>query len=273
MDSLSGNNNKMEGEGAVKTTLDCLRGRLLAERQASRAAKEDAELMGNKLIELENKLKEEINLRRKAEKKLRFLKKKLESLNINSPSLLEGSELMSSSSHNCGFSCTSSCSLGHKDPEESEEAKSLTTSSQDLEATSVLNQNHSTPPGATETSTTTSTTLDTSDSNSNSLHKEVHLDNCSNDSTPSFQDSEPDYNSSSSLKASVEMETNARNESDNEDNVDNSLALVAVSVPASEKKILVVNKSVAEVLEALRHAREQIQNSMETRHIIRVGPT
>lgn len=31
-------------------TLECLRGRLLAERQASRSAKEEAELMGEKVM-------------------------------------------------------------------------------------------------------------------------------------------------------------------------------------------------------------------------------
>ncbi|XP_050383148.1 uncharacterized protein LOC126799928 [Argentina anserina] len=70
---------KMEGDEGMRT-LECLRGRLLAERQASRVAKEDAELMGKKLIELQNKLKEEIQLKNKAEKKLKFLKRKLESL-------------------------------------------------------------------------------------------------------------------------------------------------------------------------------------------------
>lgn len=40
---------KMEiGEGLI--TLECLRGRLLAERQASRSAKEEAEVMGEKVM-------------------------------------------------------------------------------------------------------------------------------------------------------------------------------------------------------------------------------
>ncbi|KAJ6969359.1 hypothetical protein NC653_037121 [Populus alba x Populus x berolinensis] len=38
--------------------------------------------MGSKLIELEDKLREEIKLRKKAEKKHKFLMKKLESLKI-----------------------------------------------------------------------------------------------------------------------------------------------------------------------------------------------
>lgn len=38
----------MERDEGLRT-LECLRGRLLAERQASKTAKEDAELMGNKV--------------------------------------------------------------------------------------------------------------------------------------------------------------------------------------------------------------------------------
>lgn len=39
---------KMEKEDGLRT-VECLRGRLLAERAASRKAKEDAELFGNKV--------------------------------------------------------------------------------------------------------------------------------------------------------------------------------------------------------------------------------
>ena len=39
---------KMEEDDSLRT-LDCLRGRLLAERQASKVAKEEAQLMGNKV--------------------------------------------------------------------------------------------------------------------------------------------------------------------------------------------------------------------------------
>lgn len=73
----------------------------------------------------------------------------------------------------------------------------------------------------------------------------------------------------------VEKETNARNESGNEDYVDNTLALVPVSLSASTKtgELKILDQSVSEVLDALRHAREKIQRSMERRHMIRVGPT
>ncbi|KAL7248222.1 hypothetical protein ACSBR2_003017 [Camellia fascicularis] len=73
---------KMEGEDGLRTT-ECLRGRLLAERAASRAAKEDAEQLGNKLIELENQLRLETKSRNREEKRLKFLIKKLESLNVS----------------------------------------------------------------------------------------------------------------------------------------------------------------------------------------------
>ena len=38
----------MEGDDGLRT-VECLRGRLLAERQASKTAKEDAEFLGNKV--------------------------------------------------------------------------------------------------------------------------------------------------------------------------------------------------------------------------------
>lgn len=44
-----GSGNKMEG-GEVLKTMECLRRRLLAERQASLLAKEEAELMGKRVF-------------------------------------------------------------------------------------------------------------------------------------------------------------------------------------------------------------------------------
>ncbi|KAK7337008.1 hypothetical protein VNO77_17564 [Canavalia gladiata] len=73
---------KMIGHDGLNT-LECLRGRLLAERHASRVAKEEAQSMGKKFVELEKKLREEIKLRDKAERKLQLLKKKLESFNMS----------------------------------------------------------------------------------------------------------------------------------------------------------------------------------------------
>lgn len=269
-------NKKMEGRDSWRT-LECLRGRLLAERQASKIAKEEAELMGNKLIELENKIREETKLRKKAEMKHKLLMKKLESLKI-SPAL-EGSE-KSSSSDTSGFSSTSSSSTsGHRDPEEFESKPQsiIQALSQDMKddgsETTTSNQNACIVLDSIEDSTGTQ---DTQNSNSEHNLKDYSLDKSSHESMACSQDSKADDQSSSSIEASVvEMETNAGTESDNEDYVDNSLALVPMSLPASTKKkeLKIVNRSVIEVLDALRHAREQIQSSMESRHMIRVGPS
>ncbi|BFG36075.1 hypothetical protein CerSpe_223490 [Prunus speciosa] len=118
---------KMEGDGGLRT-LECLRGRLLAERLASRVAKEDAELMGKKLMELKNQLNEEIKLKDRAEKKLRFLKRKLESLKISSTSV---ESQQSSSSKNSEISCsqsTTTSSAGSNDPEAHEPKYKVTES-------------------------------------------------------------------------------------------------------------------------------------------------
>lgn len=58
-----------------------------------------------------------------------------------------------------------------------------------------------------------------------------------------------------------------------DDYVDNSLALVPVDLPNESRppNPLIVNASVAEVLDSLRHAREKLQLSMERRRMIEVG--
>ncbi|CAD5320627.1 hypothetical protein AtNW77_Chr2g0258541 [Arabidopsis thaliana] len=91
-------------------TVECLRGRLLAERQVSRSAKEEAELITRKMEELERNLKEEIRLREKAEKRLKFLMKKLE--------FIKGSR-SSEGSSSSEVSCISSvCTSASKEEEE-----------------------------------------------------------------------------------------------------------------------------------------------------------
>ncbi|KAL8094710.1 hypothetical protein AgCh_036288 [Apium graveolens] len=78
-------------------TVECLRGRLLAERGASRVAHQEAHQLAQKLIELENQLRREIKSRNRAEEKLKSLIKKLESINISS-SASDGSLLSNYSS-------------------------------------------------------------------------------------------------------------------------------------------------------------------------------
>ncbi|XP_066395277.1 uncharacterized protein [Miscanthus floridulus] len=79
------------GGGGGMRTVECLRGRLLAERVASKAAKEEADQLSKRLDELEKKLADEVKVRNKAERRLRRAIKKLESLKILDVELSDGS--------------------------------------------------------------------------------------------------------------------------------------------------------------------------------------
>ncbi|XP_028775961.1 uncharacterized protein LOC114732789 [Neltuma alba] len=106
---------KMEGREGFNT-IECLRARLLAERHASKLASDEAESLGLKLIELENKLRQEIKFRERAERRLKFLLKKLKSSNISSTS---GESEQSYSSEKCESSFTTNSSAS-TDAEENE---------------------------------------------------------------------------------------------------------------------------------------------------------
>ncbi|RZB48449.1 hypothetical protein D0Y65_051796 [Glycine soja] len=151
----------MEGHNGLNT-LECLRGRLLAERHASRVAKEEAESLGNKFllalfwdfispsltlkkkswvvqqfVELEKKLKEEIKLRDKAERKLKLLKKKLECFNnVTTPSWQKYH-----SSEKCEDSCGSSLSSAVSRDSEANETKLVHTVNPALLENEVHNHN------------------------------------------------------------------------------------------------------------------------------------
>ncbi|XP_019158778.1 PREDICTED: uncharacterized protein LOC109155615 isoform X2 [Ipomoea nil] len=218
---------KTMGEEDALRTVDCLRGRLLAERVASKNAKEEAQLMGNKVIELENRLKEETKSRNRAEKRLKFLMKKLQSINVSFVSdesenscFTEGSEVSSASYTICSSSNdlenkmpriqTPCSSEGDDSPEPMENAKS--------------------------------------DNNENT---EADVTN---------------------LKTSAEEKE--MSDLDREENVDNSLALVPVDLPKPPKQTIdpaVLDATVRDVLDSLRHAKEKLQNQMERRRMIRVG--
>lgn len=61
---------------------------------------------------------------------------------------------------------------------------------------------------------------------------------------------------------------------DSEEGVDNSLALVPIGLPQETSKttqLKMVSRNVTDVLAAIRHAREMLQNSIERRHVIHVG--
>lgn len=226
----------MEGHDGLRT-VDCLRGRLLAERQASRVAKQDAEQMGNKLVELENRLREEIELRKKSEKKLKFLMKKLRSLKI-----LEES----SSSAFSSASSSSTISSISIEPEPNSH---------------IINSNFQHDlPDQTHQSSSIEHSLSSADSH---LKDPPPIDK----STEDAKSITTDNSSSCSLRDPImEKETNnGTSIGDDTHYIDDSLALVPVNLADTKRATCDVNIgkiNINEVLDALKHAREKIQTSM-----------
>lgn len=68
---------------------------------------------------------------------------------------------------------------------------------------------------------------------------------------------------------------NGGGDEEQDDNVDNSMALVPVDLPKKIQQTIdpaVLDATVKEVLDALRHAKEKLQTSMEERRrMIKVG--
>ncbi|XP_024189635.1 serine-rich adhesin for platelets [Rosa chinensis] len=264
---------KMEGDEGMRT-LECLRGRLLAERQASRVAKEDAESMAKKLIELQNRLKEETKLKNKAEKKLKFLKTKLESLK---PSSVPVESEQSSSSECSETSRRQSTSTSSSNNPEDNEPKptvkdsnfSGTSSQNQVVKSTTSEKSHESDLFTEENSTAQSTSPASSSTSSLEFPSPEYSGHKSEDSKSG------DHISYSNQKSTMEK---IENENGNLDYVDNKLALVPVIMPAtshtSTTDLKPVSASVREVLDVLRHIRENIQSSMEKRHVTRVtGPT
>ncbi|KAL8140725.1 hypothetical protein V2J09_006746 [Rumex salicifolius] len=118
--NFSGQKKMEEDHEGDLSLVECLRGRLLAERAASKAAKQDEHLMDSKLRELEAQLRNETKARKRFEKKLNFLKKKLQSLKIpNNLEDSEGSTRSSSLDNNSESSCISSIA-STDDPQQQE---------------------------------------------------------------------------------------------------------------------------------------------------------
>ncbi|ESW16499.1 hypothetical protein PHAVU_007G161600 [Phaseolus vulgaris] len=265
---------KVEEEGLNLNTVECLRGRLLAERQASRVAKMEAESMGNKLVELEKLLREETKLRDKAERRLKFLKNKVGSFSIPSKSgQLEHSDSSEKSENSCGSSRISSLSKHSKEKEKKHDAKipalpeNIDHSDNVSEASTVI-QTHN---GPSSTRDCDSQNNDNFSSNSDPVDSSLQILNENpNLVSGNLKNDESRFSSLSSRSSSV-----SENESNHSDVCDNSLALVPVSVtPTSQgtSNPKPINVSVVEALDALRHARERLQSSMRTRQMIHVGP-
>ncbi|KAM3325282.1 putative protein isoform X2 [Capsicum chacoense] len=241
----------MEEENSFRK-VECLRGRLLAERVASRNAKQQAQIMGNKMIELETKLKEETKSRNKAEKKLKFLIKKLESNNIlysisDEISIINSQDRecqesvgsTKSSYENVGNNCSDLCC--------SDSPKMSSCSCRNLKKCTIF--------GGLNT------------------HSEILLKNsgsiasaeehCAKSSELEFSKSDGNR-----LKSSVKMEEQV------DFQADNSLALVPMDQPKKTKQTIdpiVLDDTVREVLDALRHAKEKLQTQMERRQMIKAS--
>ncbi|KAI9121922.1 hypothetical protein K1719_006611 [Acacia pycnantha] len=255
---------KMEGDEGLNT-VECLRGRLLAERQASRVANEEAESMGNKLVELEKKLRDEIELREKAEKKLKKLKKKLQSLKLF-PIAEESVQLSSpekSESSCCRSPASSSASRDS-------EAKTSTTYSS-LSENTMLNVSEPSVPMANGYDSQCSNNSDSDSdfsSHQNSNSQVLKNDESSSTSRSSSKDSSfQDFNNDECRLSRLGSKSSVTEyEDDDRDyKIDNSLALVPVDFPITNKearKVKPVHESVVEALDALRHAREKLLCSM-----------
>ncbi|RXI01359.1 hypothetical protein DVH24_001593 [Malus domestica] len=228
---------KMEGDGGLRT-LECLRGRLLAERQASRVAKEDAELIGKKLVELQKQLKEEIKLKEKAEKKLKYLKKKLESLNISSKN----------SEKSCTQSTTTSSGSNHP---ETHEAKSKVAESeipeesrQNAADSTTSEQSHE----STFTEENTSSQSTSGSSSSSSLECSSPKGFCHN---PTHKSEDPGIEDSNRYVSPINLTV-----------VLNTFALVPVNMPATcdtSTELKPVGENFRQVLDTLRASPLQAQ--------------
>ncbi|XP_016437585.1 uncharacterized protein LOC107763610 [Nicotiana tabacum] len=255
---------KMEEEDSLRT-VECLRGRLLAERVASRNAKEEAEIKGTKLIELEYKLREETKSRNKAEKKLKFLIKKLESKNISyySDESENSSFLKSEISSLTSTACSSAKQSEDRDCQES--VGSTKSSYENLNCSELIQKRKSEEK---------SINLEKDGSQMSISIQDIENLSAKEHSAKSseFEFSKTDPNS---LKSSVEEENkNGRNEVDfQEDNVDNSLALVPMDLPKTKQTIdpVVLDATVREVLDALRHAKEKLQTQMQRGKMIKAS--
>lgn len=263
----------MEADEGLNT-VECLRGRLLSERQASRAANEEAESMGNKLVELEKKLRDEIDLRERAERRLRKLNKKLQSLKLFSTS--EESEQLSSLENSASFCGSPAGSFASRDSEASE-TKILTTNPSLSEIAMQSVSEPSAPMDKGHDSHGSASDNYTRDSNSDCsfLENSNSLDLNNDDSSSTSRSSSKDFSSQDSKndecrQSSLSSKSSVTEcEDDDRDYIDNSLALVPVNFPVTTKEareVKPVHESVTEALDALRHAREKLLCSMGTRY-------
>ncbi|XP_021727890.1 uncharacterized protein LOC110695001 [Chenopodium quinoa] len=247
----------MQGE-TILVTVECLRGRLQAERAASRAAEQNVDLLAIKLSELEKQLKIETKYRRKAEKKLNILIKKLESLNIPKNNVISEEYERLSSSNNSEISCLSS-----------------------IISTSFNPQEYHLPAfqGSKSSSISSEIAEENTESEISAKQKGQDIIKCERsqiDHTIGRQ--EMDENCHGLKQLSLEKSNNDEID-DNQDNffVDNSLTLVPMSPvvelnTSSKGPLEVDSENVKEVLDTLKQIRENLQSSIRGKGaLLKVG--
>uniref|UniRef100_A0A7N0UV56 Uncharacterized protein n=1 Tax=Kalanchoe fedtschenkoi TaxID=63787 RepID=A0A7N0UV56_KALFE len=247
-------------------TIECLRGRLLAERAATKSAKQEAALMENKLIELENKLSEETKLKNKAEKKLAFLLNKLQSLKINY--VFKDSENsvchVSTSAEDGKEHCT-------KEPIPAD------CRSENYIGVEINTETHRGLSNYTEDASSTVTT--NSETNAENGSGKYFSDLNSNKSFDGADDINQRRRIDEFKASTVELIIKQADGITEERAAANSLALVPASpslqISSSERvdgnlKIGDHSGTVTEALYALRRARKEIERSMERRRMIKV---
>ncbi|KAL9149933.1 hypothetical protein ABFS82_12G137300 [Erythranthe guttata] len=270
---------KVEGEDSLRT-VDCLRGRLLAERVASKNANEEAEHLGNKLMELETLLKQEAESRNRAEKRLKLLVKKLQSMNL--------SYISDESGYSCSVekSDVSSVSSSTNSPtteqlQENYENQQIETENRDLKenlessskGSENLQQNDSQ-----DSSSSIGDKNSTTDESSNAAF-EIQEQKREMETSAVSENLEQIVARNTTIKMDEQSGTSSTEEElnqESESQKDNSMAIVSIDKPAENNTVdpEVLDATVKEVLDALRHAKEQLQSSMERRrrsNMISVG--
>lgn len=266
---------KMVVEGEDDSwTLDCLRRRLLAERNSSKTAKEEAEHMGRKLIELEKQLKLEIETRDRAEKTLKLATKKLESLKLSAV-VCQLSSLARE-----GSSSSSTCSSGLQESDERNSAQMEEKGKHQMEekirkVTGSLISEEARIENSATVAANAVNEVPCNEHSSSSVDS-ANFHNNEDDSQEAISRFEGSFRSIESAtganrESSVDGEEvePARYQMENADDTlaivpeENPLAIVPANMwPESKDYAPSINDSVHDVLLALQHAKEQLQSSM-----------
>ncbi|KAL1541246.1 hypothetical protein AAHA92_25494 [Salvia divinorum] len=272
----------MEGEDSVRT-VDCLRGRLLAERAASKIAKEEELQLENKLMELEKLLKQEAKSRNKAEKRLKFLMKKLESMKSSHCS--DESEYISSNP--CSITKeeqelkeekdlidTQNCSFNLSDDSSIAEGASISCAIE-FKGRIVEQRNDTFEDSSSAASEKWSSNMDQGSIRSSADEGIKQSNGLFENSLSSASDQHSSLNMDQQSGVCCHSFRSCADEQGQDYNsqVDDSMALVVVDMSQRTHRIdpEALDASVREVLDTLRRAKEELQSSMVRRRMKMIG--